>query len=192
MNNKMIKPLLTLTLISSSIIISTASASPISVLPDNNWYNFAMSRDAEGAATGCLVNTCLTPAPNSIFADAPAWTFSGPALFEVTDAFDTGDILDIYDNGVFVGTTSFSTVGLFDRNLNPDDALLDPNYSSGSFLFGAGDHSITIFNNIDTTQLGGAAYFRLSNVSPVPVPAALPLLLSGIVGLGLFSRRKKQ
>jgi len=184
----------TVATVTYALILSNSAnvpASQISVLANDFWYNFAASRIAEGEATGCLVNTCLTPAPNSIFADLPSWDFTGAHRLDVTDAFDTGDIFDIYDNGVLIGTTSFSTVGAFDRYLNPDDAMLDTAYSSGSFLLGEGNHSITIFNNIETTQLGGTAYFRISEVSAIPVPAAVWLFGSGLIGLAGIARRKK-
>jgi len=59
----------------------------------------------------------------------------------------------------------------------------------------AADGSITnyLLSGLDGTDRFalGAGFYTSVPVSPVPVPTALVLFLSGIAGLGLFSRRKK-
>ena len=46
-------------------------------------------------------------------------------------------------------------------------------------------------NFLDANSVEDSASLRLSGVATVvPVPAALPLFLSGIIGFGFFTRRK--
>ncbi|WP_211907329.1 VPLPA-CTERM sorting domain-containing protein [Pikeienuella piscinae] len=39
--------------------------------------------------------------------------------------------------------------------------------------------------------MSGQAFFRVADAAVVPLPAALPLLLTGLAGLGFVSRRRR-
>jgi hypothetical protein len=60
------------------------------------------------------------------------------------------------------------------------------NYANG---IGNADNTFNKAGTIPAITDGG--YWKLQSVTPVPVPLALPLLLSGLGGLGLFARRQK-
>ena len=117
----------------------------------------------------------------------------GLARVEVTVVEDAGDvlpniedlvvtILDDQDNVLAVGEVTDSTGAL---------------NGSAPFTFDVDLSGLTSF----TIALSGTANPNVAgtnfpdvnvSISAIPVPAALPLLLSGIAGLGLASRRRKK
>jgi hypothetical protein len=165
---------------------ASAFAGPISI---DTWYEFAFS-DAGALATGCSPDDPAGPfcipsggTPTS-FADAPPWTFTtgaSGATLTVTDAFESGDLFQIFDFGASAGLTS-AFVPRADCGDDPVPCLGDPGMSHGVFAFGVGSHSITI---VPTASLGGGAgYFRLEGTagpSPVPEPATVSLVAAGLV-----------
>ena len=60
------------------------------------------------------------------------------------------------------------------------------NYTNG---IGNADNTFNAAGAIPAITDGG--YWELQSVMPVPVPAALPLLLSGLGGLGMLARRRR-
>src|SRR4051794_4239457 len=92
------------------------TAGPVSV---GVWYEFQTFEALDGRGcppadagvppifgSGCIPSGG-TP---TTFADAPPYTFTAPPAglaLTVTDAFDAGDILDVFDFGALIGTTSF-------------------------------------------------------------------------------------
>lgn len=90
----------------------------------------------------------------------------------------------------FIGDTGidFNLVGLA---YNPEDDVLYAKGSQDSYLY-AIDPTSASASIIGDTQLqngGGLAY--VSDVAPIPVPGALFLLGSGLLGLGAMRRRKQ-
>jgi hypothetical protein len=80
-------------------------------------------------------------------------------VLKVTDAFNYGDSLEVFDFGVPIGTTPPVQSG-GTCNTDPEVCFADPLSSSATFNLGPGDHSITI--NAVVTEFGsGAAYFRV-------------------------------
>lgn len=113
---------------------------------------------ADPAGLGCASN----PAGNSVFGDAPPWTFTAPeggATLIVVDAFLLGDQFEIFDFGSAVGRTSIPT-GNGDCGIDPDECVADPFNSHGFFLLDPGPHQITIRMQASPFG-GGAAYFRV-------------------------------
>ena len=94
------------------------------------WYmfqHFLIGQQAEGCAVS---GGCVVPAATAVAGPAAPWTFSGPVRLDVTDAFDSGDIFDVYNFGGLIGTTSFSSSG-FNVGNNPDLAFANLGIRSG-------------------------------------------------------------
>ena len=128
----------------------------------NTWHQFSHEEVGE-AVKGCQPAdpnglSCI-PGANSQFANAPPWTFNGPATFEVTDAFLRGESFDIFDFGIFVGSTPAVPVS-GTCGPDPDPCWADPLSSSAAFDFGSGSHSITMVPNT-IAFINGVGYFRL-------------------------------
>jgi hypothetical protein len=131
------------------------------------WIEFAFG-ETGSFATGCSPADPAGPGcqpssgGNSVFGDAPPWTFTAPpggATLTVTDAFLRGDIFEIFDFGASIGTTSIVDPN-GDCGDNPDPCLIDPLVSHGVFPLEPGPHEITI-EAIASPFGGGAAYFRV-------------------------------
>jgi hypothetical protein len=57
---------------------------------------------------------------------------------------------------------------------------------------GAGTYLLSFFGNeFQVTPEGNTVDFKMTGVAPVPVPAALPLLLSGLGVFGWLARRRR-
>jgi hypothetical protein len=137
-------------------------------------------------------------AGNSVFADAPPWTFtagiSGASL-TVTDAFNNGDEFEVFDFGVSIGTTPVvaNTGSCGD---DPDVCVADAASSHRVYPLAPGAHSITITPS-ESPFSSGAAYFRVDGeifIQEIPTLGAAGLvLLAGALGLGalLILRRSR-
>lgn len=150
------------------------------------WFEFGFS-GAGVPATGCFPADPGGPGcspssgGNSVFADAPPWTFTaGPAgaILTVTDAFLLGDVFDVFDFGLPIGGTSVPGGG--DCGDDPAVCVTDPNASSGVFPLGPGAHSITITPSASPFG-GGAAYFRVDGQPGAVAPMLSPWGLLGAV-----------
>ena len=122
------------------------------------------------------------------------FTTSGPVLLRVVDTGFAGDVFDVFDNGVSLGQTSAAqdTTGGFAYGTTQSDfnaAFGDVRFSRGTFLLGAGLHSITglVFSNTS----GFLATSGGVQVSSIPVPPAIVGFVSGF-GLLLGALRRRQ
>ena len=113
---------------------------------------------ADPAGLGCGPSS----SGNSIFGEAPPWTFTAPdggATLIVTDAYLLGDVFEIFDFGVSIGAIARPT-GNDSCNDDPDPCVANPLVGHGFFLLDPGPHQITI-QLLDSPFGGGAAYFRV-------------------------------
>jgi len=143
------------------------------VMIDGTWYEFSWPGPAP--ATGCSpadpAGDLCTPSGggNSVFADAPPWTFTctSPAgcWIKVQDAFNPENQFDLFDFGGLILTTSPFTFPAPGCGNDPEICMMDPNFSTGMVLVAAGAHSLTI--NQFPTSTTGAAYFQIIQHQPV-------------------------
>jgi hypothetical protein len=165
------------------------ASTPVSATPilTETWYEFLFGGvgSALSACSSCTPGTN----PDSTYAPDAPWTFTltGPAELVVTDAFVSVDQFELFDFGSSLGATSAPTAGGACGS-DITACLADPNYSHGSYLLGAGDHSIS-----GTTLLsgagGGAAFFI---VRAVPEPGTWMMMLFGFAAVGLGMRRSRK
>jgi hypothetical protein len=114
------------------------------------------------------------------------FTFNHPQAvrLDVTDDFLKGDRFEVFDFGVSIGMTSLvAPVG--GSEVGPEAAFNDPTWSSGSFILGAGAHSITMRAIVNPFG-GGRGYLR---AMPVPEPSTVAFGIFAIGSLLLTSRR---
>jgi hypothetical protein len=136
-----------------------AGATPVPV--GAVWQEFGFGTTGSFATSG--VGFVPGPAGTTTFAPDPPWTFTlaGPGTLSVTDAFQRGDVFEVFDSGVSLGTSS--AVPTDDGcGSNDPDVCVGVN-SSANFLLGSGSHSLTI-QAIASPYNGGAAFFRVQNI----------------------------
>ncbi|NIZ62277.1 hypothetical protein DL239_14980 [Sedimentitalea sp. CY04] len=115
------------------------------------------------------------------------------AYLQVTDAFLSGDIFEVFSNGKSLGHTSSPVRSLVDDYIGDDysAAVTNASYSSGQWLLEAGTHTITGFVT-SQPQMRGRAALRVVDVSAVPLPGGMVLLLGAGAALGAARRRKSK
>ncbi|HBE21135.1 MAG TPA: hypothetical protein DEG17_18000 [Cyanobacteria bacterium UBA11149] len=110
-------------------------------------------------------------------------------ILKVTDAFSVGDVFDIFNNGTFLGSTSFVEEGDL-ITMDPDEAYGDSNYSSGTFILGEGSYSISIKPSVSPATIGKAfirwdeATIPTDDTGSKSVPE--PTSVFSILGLGII------
>lgn len=121
-------------------------------------------------------------------------------VLTVVDAGFVGDTFNVFNGASLLGATSSVPVHTYSASetaiANFDAAIVDPSFSRAAFTLGAGTYSINgvltqsvqdSFGPLNAT-LGGV---RLQ-VSPVPEPAAIALLLAGIGLISAGARRRSR
>ena len=166
---------------------SVAHADPISV---GQWHTFGFDGTVGSALYSCGNCTNGVNPPSTQIPAAP-WTFtlgaSGGTLV-VTDAFLAGDQFEMFDFGSTLGLTSVPGGGGCGNDITA--CLANPNVSKGSFLLGAGSHSIT--GILAASFSAGAGYLIVNEaVAPgVPEPATWALMIGGFALAGAAIRRR--
>jgi hypothetical protein len=158
-------------------------------------YTFTDGQKVNGSLDGTLNGTTISDISNlQVSLDGIAFTGGSDA--------NGATSLKLYGfdaaNGSYDGTATFSTVSSHNNfAIADEDPSTNPNYffsflgdpSLGGPLIGAGNF----------LQGNGAGGFQAAgdtvdsgtwNVAPVPLPAALPLLLSGLGVFGFAKRRR--
>jgi hypothetical protein len=144
-----------------------AVAAPQTAVPIGGlWQEFKFAGVGEPAGA-CDASCLASSGANSEYVGAPPWTFTAPCdgvRLTVTDAFSSGDVFEVFDFGVSLGTTSASATG-HSGGSDPAISVLDSAMSSRVFDLEPGDHSITITPTASPSG-SGAAYFRIDRINP--------------------------
>ena len=130
-------------------------------------------------------------APQPVDSPEPPWTFTatGPALLKVTDWACSGDRFEVFDFGVSLGETP-PVADQQECFGSADACYADPRFSSGTFLLGPGEHSITVTLIRSALQASGdpwgsgVGYFRVDEVPPCDAAPA------GLVGCWHFDEQE--
>jgi hypothetical protein len=177
-----------------SLITLALCALPILAVPQAEaaaitpgvYYEFGF--DGVGSALGDC-SGCTATVPASVNAGSAPWEIilTGPAVLTVLDLFLSVDRFEIFNNAGSIGQTSVPVAG---GTCGGDIAcaLADVNYSRGIFNLVAGSYS---FTGIQTAGQVGAGVFRVE-LAPIPLPAGILLLLTGMTALGGLAIRRKQ
>lgn len=132
------------------------------------WLQFSFRKNTP--ARGCSpadrggLKCGTSRAKNSVFANAPPWTFntSSYTRLHVTDAFQRTDRFKVYDSGKLLGETSKPS-GKGSCGSDPGRCYSDRTASSGYFDLNPGKHVITIVPSMSSSN--GAAYFLVAKRS---------------------------
>jgi hypothetical protein len=168
-----------------------ASAGPI--LTNGTYYEFLFG-PAPVSASVCGVACTPTINPVSVRTVSPPWTFSGAAGILVLDLFSAGDMFDLFDNGLLLGSTSnVANTGINSRLNDIACALTNSAYSRGAFSVGAGPHSLTInHTRNEPDSVAGAAVFSVTAIAAsTPEPATIATFGASLFGLAILRRRRR-
>ena len=114
------------------------------------------------------------------------FTTTESALFQITDAYNSGDQFTITIDGVNHGVTSTPAMGQWEGDY--DTAFASPAFSHGSYAIGAGVHEVDYTMALSPYGAGGAA-IRLVAAPAVPEPSSLVMMGLGVLALGVRARR---
>lgn len=171
-----------------------AQATVIAITPGGGWHEFDVD-DVLSQSGGLEWMDFNDGSPLSF-----TFTLLQAAKLTVVDAAFGGDAFQVFDNGVSLGFTSpgVNTYPI-SNTLDFDGSLADPDYSRGIFALLAGTHTITgllstsiIVDGFPLNATVGALRLDLDGVSETPLPATLPLFVSGLAALGFVARNRKR
>jgi hypothetical protein len=186
---------------SHNILLTGAAAAILSAvaLPALAVDNISLNTWYTGSFT--TTNTPVFGPPFATATDptalaAPAgtmWTITLASAepLTVVDLQTSGDVFEIFDNGVSLGDTSTPVdFGTDVCALSISCSLSNSDYSRGVFFLGAGTNVITMeyIGNVG----GGDVAFAVGSAVSVPEPATWALMLAGFAGLGAALRGRRK
>ena len=169
------------------------------VAPTNEWISFGWvgGVGAHGFGgfsdyIGSLGTPVFGTGPGCVPLSAATCMFTGSYTLTVQDLFFDGDQFAVYDNGVLLGNTSASVNTGTDCGNDPAGCT-GANVSTGTFVLGAGDHSLDIVLIQQTTGIpnGRGAFIFNGEVAGVPEPATMGLIGLGLVGIAFRLRKRR-
>lgn len=180
-----------------------AQATTVAIATDGSWNEFDV--DSLIATSGGLewIDNVTGPGLPQYQGDGSAlsftFTLTSQALLKVVDAGLAGDQFQVSNGQNLLGFTSAVPATAYENNpanvgIDFDAAFADhANFSYLSLLLGPGTYSITGLLT-QSVSLDGAplnATVGALSVTPVPLPAALPLLVSALGLLGGSLKRRR-
>lgn len=140
----------------------------------------------------------LVRAPAAVAGDLTKTRFTWDVLLPTTSRNSTGIFIEGQDGSIYnsdQGLTSATLGSWFSKSVDTEDEvewqLAFAGSASSSFADVVSDAAAVYVNLEVIAGSGVEAGIDNFNVSPVPVPAALPLMLSGLGLLGFIARRRK-
>jgi hypothetical protein len=157
----------------TSVLSGAGTGSSIGTYAFEDVYEFSLTAPAAGdALTTSLYLQPSTQLPSVFNIDNLQFR-----LFEVSSSSTPPSL------GVPAGSTPVTAwKGIAGNDNGATISASFNNVSSGTYF-------LQVAGTADGTA--GGTYVGQLNLSPVPIPAALPLLLSGVLGVGLLARRRK-
>jgi len=158
------------------------------------WNNFYVNTNGTVTAGSSFTNYYVN-------AGDPPWTFSstGFDFLRVLDGGHQGDTFSAFDNGVLLGTTSFTPIDvnhtcandLTGPGTDPAACWNDPLMSRGTFILAPGSHSLTVV--WDQMVPGGNSTLQWFEIgaATVPEPGTVLLVGLGLVSVALLRSRRK-
>ena len=127
----------------------------------------------------------------SLWSDTFDFTITQASTLTVTDAFQAGDIFEVFSGVTSLGFTSNPT-GSGDQIFDDyDAAAASPVWSTGVWTFLAGSYTISGLVSESPFGSGGAALRLDTDVSAVPIPAAAFLFAPALLGFMGLRRKAK-
>ncbi|UOA08077.1 VPLPA-CTERM sorting domain-containing protein [Methylobacter sp. S3L5C] len=175
----------------AAVLMSTlcGQAEAASLVADGTWNEFDVSKMLSNSGNLEWIDYESNDALSFDF------TLTGSAYLKVVDGGFAGDRYNVYDNGNLLGQTSVA-VNTYPDSIGHDfdAASADSNFSYGSFLLGAGTHSITGLlsqSALDDSSIELNSTFGAVSLTAVPLPAAAWLYLTGTALMSFVARRRK-
>ena len=180
-----------------------AHATTVAIATDGSWNQYDVDNISATSGGVEWIDNVTGPGIPQYQGDGSAlsftFTLASQAVLKVVDAGFAGDQFQIFNGVTSLGLTSAVPLTAFENNpsnagTNFDAAFADhANFSFLSLLLDPGTYTITGALT-QSVSLGGQplnATVGALSVTPVPLPAALPLMVSGLALLGGSIRRRR-